>query len=226
MCLFETKCKGGIAMRVQGMSRLLICLFCLFCLFRSFAAFYTLFLEAPNSVLEIRILEWKNAFIPQISPDVLEPNLFRLLNAKTENKKLEIRKGGGGKTYRRDFGGGGKRTIKPPSKTSFGGLRKWDLSGLCPFPLRRMTLRKQRGGGNRIISAGGPKPFLGRGFMVCFPLPWVFPPPPLFLSEKEREKQKIKSGKVSPIRNAKKWPISGKITPGINFWKITDFVAG
>ena len=51
----------------------------------------------------------------------------------------------------------------------------------CPFPLRRMTGREQRGG-NRIIIGGGPKPFLGRGFMVCFPLP-ISSPPPWFFSD-------------------------------------------
>ena len=87
------------------------------------------------------------------------------------------RGGGGGQNVSCDFGGGGgKRTIKHPLQNQFWRpqkvVRKWDLSGLCPFPLRRMTLREQRrGGGNRIISGGGPKPFLGRGFMVCFPLP-------------------------------------------------------
>ena len=64
-----------------------------------------------------------------------------------------------------------KRAIKCPLQTSFGGLRKWDSSGLCPFPLRRMTGREQRGG-ESYHKWGGPKPFLGRGFMVClFSLP-------------------------------------------------------
>ena len=65
---------------------------------------------------------------------------------------------GGGETYCR----------VAPSKTSFGGLRKWDSSGLCPFPLGKMTWHDQEG--ERIISGGVQKPFLGRGFMVCFPL--------------------------------------------------------
>ena len=37
--------------------------------------------------------------------------------------------------------GGGAKRIVPfwggASKTSFGGLRKWDWSGLCPFPLSK-----------------------------------------------------------------------------------------
>ena len=64
---------------------------------------------------------------------------------KSKSPFLGIRKGGG-KTYRAILGGENVPQSNP-SKTSFGGLRKWDLSGLCPFPLRRMTLRKQRGGG-------------------------------------------------------------------------------
>ena len=35
------------------------------------------------------------------------------------------------------WGGGG--TIGEPSKTGLGGLRKWDWSGLCPFPSKEMT---------------------------------------------------------------------------------------
>ena len=66
--------------------------------------------------------------------------------------------GGGGKTYRAILGG--KRTIKCPSETSFGGLRKWDSSGLCPFPLRKRPGR-DKGGGKRIISGGGSKTVFG-----------------------------------------------------------------
>ena len=49
--------------------------------------------------------------------------------------------------------GGARRIVRffwgesVPSKASFGGLRKWDWSGLRPFPLRKMTLREQTGGG-------------------------------------------------------------------------------
>ena len=62
---------------------------------------------------------------------------------------------GGGETYYR---------VVPPSKTNFGGLRKWDLSGLCPVPLRRMTGREQRGGGNSYHRWGGSKTVFGEGF--------------------------------------------------------------
>ena len=46
---------------------------------------------------------------------------------------------------------GGKRTIvSAASKTSFGGLRKWDLPGLCRFPLRKTTGENKRGGGENV----------------------------------------------------------------------------
>ena len=59
-----------------------------------------------------------------------------------------------------------------PSKTAFGGLRKWDLCGQCPFRLWEMTGRRQTRG-KRVIGGGGVQNvFLGgRGVMVCFRLP-------------------------------------------------------
>ena len=64
----------------------------------------------------------------------------------------------GGQNVSCDFLGG-KRTIDAPSKASFGGLRKWDLPGLCRFPLRKTTGRKQRGGAETYHRWGGaPKP--------------------------------------------------------------------
>ena len=68
-----------------------------------------------------------------------------------------------------DFGvGGGEHTIERGLQNhSFGGVRKWDWSGLCPFPLRKMTGREQ-GGGESYHRWGCPKLFLGRDFMVCF----------------------------------------------------------
>ena len=47
--------------------------------------------------------------------------------------------------------GGVKRTIVyrvHPSKTSFGGLRKWDRSGQCLFLLQKVTERRQTWGEN------------------------------------------------------------------------------
>ena len=67
----------------------------------------------------------------------------------------------GGETYRAIFLGRKTYYKVPPSKPSFGRLRKCDLSGLCPLPVRRMTLREQRGG-NRITS-GGSKTVFGEG---------------------------------------------------------------
>ena len=84
--------------------------------------------------------------------------------------------GWGGKTFRANLGG--KRTMECTSKTSFGGLREWDWSGLCSFPLRKMTGRGQTGR-KRIIGGrgGGSKTVFGEGFVVCSPLLRVFHPP-------------------------------------------------
>ena len=98
-------------------------------------------------------------------------------------ESLGIRGGGGGKTYRAILGGEGQRTIKCPSKTSFGGLRKWDLSGLCPFPPRKMTGREQRRGGGKRIISGGVQNVSGEGFYGMFSPPLSFPPF-LFFSER------------------------------------------
>ena len=76
----------------------------------------------------------------------------------------ETANGGGGGNVSCDFGGG-KRTIECALQ-----LRKWDLSGLCPFPLRKMTLREQRGGGENVSQVAGSKTVLGEGF-YGFPLP-------------------------------------------------------
>ena len=51
----------------------------------------------------------------------------------------------------RFWAGGGNILQSAPSKTNFGGLRKWDSSGLCPFPLRTMTGREQTGGGGEHV---------------------------------------------------------------------------
>ena len=59
----------------------------------------------------------------------------------------------------------------PPPTTTFRGLRKWDLSGLCPFPPKKMTWREQMGGKTYHRLGGGVKTVFGEGLMVCFPLP-------------------------------------------------------
>ena len=79
--------------------------------------------------------------------------------------KKEIVKGGGG-TYRAILGGGGETYHKaPPPKpvleASENGIRL-----VCACFLQRNNL--------------------GRGFMVCFPLPWVFLSPPLFFSDPQK----------------------------------------
>ena len=61
--------------------------------------------------------------------------------------------------------------MSAPSKTSFGDLRKWDWSGLCPFPHRKMTGREQGGVGNRIIGGGVQNHFWGGVSWYVFPSP-------------------------------------------------------
>ena len=80
---------------------------------------------------------------------------------------LGIRKGGG-QNVSCDLGEA-KRTIKCPLQTQF--WRPQKVGFVWSVPLRRMTLREQKGGGKSHHKWGGPKPFSGRGFMVCCPLP-------------------------------------------------------
>ena len=67
---------------------------------------------------------------------------------------------------------------EPPSKTTVGGPRKWDLSGLCPFPPKKMTWCEHMGGKRIRSGGGGLKTFFGRGFMVCFQINSDHPHPP------------------------------------------------
>ena len=60
-----------------------------------------------------------------------------------------LQMGGGGQNVSCEFGVGGN-VQSEASKTSFGGLRKWDLAGRCPFPLRKMTGCEQTGGGGNV----------------------------------------------------------------------------
>ena len=85
---------------------------------------------------------------------------------------------------------GRKRTVAFPGIGAilFGRLRKWDWSGLCPFPLRKMTGCEHMGSGNRIIGGGVQDCFWGRGFMVFSPPP-NFPSPFVFLREREKKKR-------------------------------------
>ena len=84
--------------------------------------------------------------------------------------------------FGRGGGGGGTYYRVRPSKTNFGGLRTWDWSGLCPFPLKKMTGREQTEGGKRIVGGGGgPQTIFGEGFYGMFSLLLSFPPPFVFL---------------------------------------------
>ena len=88
-----------------------------------------------------------------------------------QNEIIGARQIGGGKTYRAIFGGETYYKVPPP-KPVLEASEKWDLSGLCPFPLRRMTGREQRGGGNAYHKWGGG------GSKTVFGAIWyVFPSP-------------------------------------------------
>ena len=79
---------------------------------------------------------------------------------------------GGGKTYRAIWGGGGgKRTIECALQNQFWRPQKVGFASSVPASSKEKTGRKQKGGGKTYHRWGGPKPFLERGFMVCFPLP-------------------------------------------------------
>ena len=67
--------------------------------------------------------------------------------------------------------GGGKCTTERALQTWFGGLRKWDWSGLCPFPLRRTMTGREKGRGNRIIGGGVQNRFWGGVLWYVFPSP-------------------------------------------------------
>ena len=75
----------------------------------------------------------------------------------------------GGQNLSCDFWGG-KRTIECPFQNQFWRPQKVGFDWSVPVSSKEMT-RHEQGGWKRIISGGGPKPFLGMGFMVCFPLP-------------------------------------------------------
>ena len=86
----------------------------------------------------------------------------------------------GGRNVSCDFGGGGGRTIERAlHQTGFGGLRKWDWSGLCLFTLRKMTGVNK--GGRSYHRWGCPKPFWGGVLWYAFPS--LTFPPPLFFSD-------------------------------------------
>ena len=86
--------------------------------------------------------------------------------------------GGGGNRIVRF--GGGKRTIACALQNHFWRAQKVGLVWSVPVHSKEkcQCVNNGEGGGNH--RWGGPKLFLGRGFMVCFPLS---SPPPLFFSE-------------------------------------------
>ena len=112
-----------------------------------------------------------NPAVRVIARQVRDKNCLAAIFAPRHQSVSSGPLGKGGQKVSCDFGGGENVPESAPSKPSFGGLRKWDSSGLCPFPLRKMTGREQRGGGKRIISGGLQNRFWGAGLMVCFPLP-------------------------------------------------------
>ena len=73
--------------------------------------------------------------------------------------------GGGGKTY---------RAILEALQNSFWRAQKPGLVWSVPVPSKWQGVNG--GGGESYHRWGGPEPFLGGGFMVWFPLPWVFHP--------------------------------------------------
>ena len=83
----------------------------------------------------------------------------RLLSVPKLLKNGKLLQMGGGLIVR--FWGEKSLQESVSSKNSFGGVRKWDWSGLCQFFLRKMTGRGQTGGGGK----------------ACFPLPRFFHPP-------------------------------------------------
>ena len=71
--------------------------------------------------------------------------------------------GGGGETYHAILGGEAYYRVHSPKP-------KWDWSGLCPVPLRKITGREQTGGGT-YQRWGGPEPFWGGVLWHVFPSP-------------------------------------------------------
>ena len=64
----------------------------------------------------------------------------------------------GGQNVSCDFGGGGKYHRARPPKPGL--VLEWDLPGLCRFPLRKTTGRKQTGGKTYHRWGGGSKTVL------------------------------------------------------------------
>ena len=92
------------------------------------------------------------------------------------------------------LGGRGNIPWSAPSKTTFGGFRKWDWSGQCPFPLRTLTWRGRTGGEKHIIG-GAQNNFWGGSYGMFSP-PLSFPPP-LFCRSDKSYRGRVQISKVS-----------------------------
>ena len=94
----------------------------------------------------------------------------------------EIVTNGGAKRIVRFLGGKTCHRACPPKP-----VLEASESGIglvCALSLRgKWHCVNKRGGKTYHRWGGGPEPFLGRGFMVCFPLPWVFHPLLFFSDE-------------------------------------------
>ena len=98
---------------------------------------------------------------------------------------------GGGITSCAILGGGGKRTMECALQNQFWRPQKVGL--VCSVPTSTKEDDKVwRNGGQKptIGGVGGAKPFLGRGFTVCFSFFCVFHPP-LLLSDSVAERDKL-----------------------------------
>ena len=99
---------------------------------------------------------------------------------------------GGGQNVSCDLGWG-KRTIKHPLQNQFWRPQKVGFVWSVPVPLRRMTLRKQRGG-KSYHKWGGSKTVFGEGFYGIFSPPLSFPPPFVFLWSTKLDRKPWRNG--------------------------------
>ena len=76
----------------------------------------------------------------------------------------------GGQNVSCDFGGG-NHTVERALQNQFWRPQKVGFAWSVPVSSKENNKAKTNGGGKTYHRWGGPKPFLGRGFMVCFPLP-------------------------------------------------------
>ena len=84
---------------------------------------------------------------------------------------------GGAKRIVRFWGGGNVLQSPPPIVPVLEASEKGIRLVCALFLLQRKWQGVKKGGGEAYLRwGGGPKPFWGGVFMVCFPLPWVSPP--------------------------------------------------